>query len=134
MGGRVSKSMARRSPSSVCGVLEINWNDDDVAFGCEFDGGAFDTLMSGVQECVDECGSRPECAKFSWKWNGTSGSCRLQDGEASKEEANIVAGNDAACGLASNSTRFGAKQPYRNLGMINFAVARFSDFLIWRLL
>ena len=119
--GKVSRQMAAPSNSSaVCGLLSVKWNlGQDFAFGCEFDANAtYDAMTLGFKECADVCSSTPECTKYSWKWDGSIGDCQLQQGEAVKEEALYVSGNNAACGIASNSTRIDAGKPYRNLGML----------------
>jgi len=131
--GKVSKELAmpNNDTSSVCGLLSINWNSKDFAFGCEFDANILDTMALSVTECSDECISRPECSVFSWRWDGSSGHCHLQQGNASTEEAYFVSGNNAACGLkASNTSSLEIQKPYRNLGELRFNVGLIGPIVV----
>ena len=76
----------------------VNWNGNNWAMSCDFNGNDLSSAQIRGEECSGRCAATAGCTHFAWtRWNG--GTCWMKKGSISK--ANAVQNNDptSACGV-----------------------------------
>ena len=80
----------------------VNWNGNNWAMSCDFNGNDLSLAQIRGEECSGRCAATAGCTHFAWtRWNG--GTCWMKEGDVSK--ANAVQNNDptSVCGVLNDS-------------------------------
>ena len=82
-------------------LAQINWNGQDWAFQCDFDGNDIERRSTEAPLCGPTCLGHVECTHFTWN-TYLGGSCWLKRGKVSKEDAFRTNDPTMVCGVVHN--------------------------------
>ncbi|CAF3545538.1 unnamed protein product [Rotaria sp. Silwood1] len=86
--------------NSISNVRGIDWNGNNWAFGCDFNGNDLSNVQIRGEDCGGLCDKTPGCTHFTWTtWK--DGTCWLKTGSVTQDDA--IATNDPSmvCGIIS---------------------------------
>ncbi|CAF5105163.1 unnamed protein product, partial [Rotaria sp. Silwood1] len=105
--GTVSKADAflTNDTSMVCGVRDddryifvVQWNGQNWARSCDFNGSDLSKVEISSDLCVRTCLQAPECTHYTWTTlNG--GTCWMKKGNVSKTDAFLTNDKNMICGI-----------------------------------
>ncbi|CAF1232589.1 unnamed protein product [Rotaria sp. Silwood1] len=101
--------------NSISNVRGIDWNGNNWAFGCDFNGNDLSNVQIRGEDCGGLCDKTPGCTHFTWTtWK--DGTCWLKKGPISKNQALETDDKTMVCGVVHDSdTSIG---PTSNDGLI----------------
>ena len=103
--GPISKANAvdTGDQGMVCGVVAssaINWQPDNWALGCDFNGGDIGSAQVRGEDCGAECAKKSGCTHFTWT-SFNDGTCWMKGGPVSKSDAVSAEDQGTVCGIVS---------------------------------
>ena len=80
----------------------VNWNGNNWAMSCDFNGNDLSSAQIRGEECSGRCAATAGCTHFTWS-QSNGGTCWMKKGSISK--ANAVQNNDptSVCGVLNDS-------------------------------
>ncbi|CAF0723871.1 unnamed protein product [Adineta ricciae] len=118
--GRVKKSdaVASDDPEAICGSprfvqdseyeqpalytrypkkSKINWNGNNWAIGCDFNGREFKSVEIPGEDCGGACATTPRCTHFTWS-SYRGGTCSMKSGYVTQDDAIVSKDPKMICG------------------------------------
>ena len=77
---------------------DINWNGNNWATSCDFNGNDLSNVQTSADQCGPKCSTTPACTHFTWtQYNG--GTCWMKQGQISKSDAIQTNDPTMVCGV-----------------------------------
>jgi len=75
----------------------VNWNGNNWAFRCDWDGGDIGNAQIPGEECGGRCAITPTCTHFTWT-TSNGGTCWMKNLQVSKSDARDTSDSSMVCG------------------------------------
>ena len=79
---------------------QINWNPDNWAFACDFQGNDLSNVRIRGEDCGRRCSQTAHCTHFTWTGH-EGGTCWMKTGEISRDNAHYTGDHSMVCGIAN---------------------------------
>ena len=76
---------------------KINWNGNNWAMGCDFNGRDFQSVQIPGEECGGTCAATPRCTHFTWS-SYRGGTCSMKSGYVTQDDAIVSKDQKMVCG------------------------------------
>ncbi|CAF2601900.1 unnamed protein product [Rotaria sp. Silwood2] len=96
----------------ICGVRDyilpntnnstVQWNAQNWAKSCDFNGNYLQYIRSSVELCSEKCAETQQCTHYTWT-NWTGGTCWMKMGNVSKADAFPTADATMICGIVNET-------------------------------